>query len=323
MRLDDRRRIWRGPAIALGGAALLGALALPVVASTYYIRVVTGIFMFGALASAWNLIGGYTGYPDFGSAGFLGIGAYVTGILMTHAHAPFALALPAGGAAAAIAAVGMGALLLRLRGHYFAIATLGFMLVLQQLASNLAITGGGSGMNLPIAASFTHFYYWMLGVLLLAVIAGAMLPRLRIGYAIAAIRENQDAATVLGITPLPYKILAYAGSAFLWGLVGGIYAYWFTFIDPPTVFDVGFTVQAIVMALFGGPGGAIGPLIGAIILKSLDIALTDISVFLHNVFFGGLVCLLVIFAPKGLAEVFRARRGFVDAIRAELRESRL
>jgi branched-chain amino acid transport system permease protein len=303
--------------------ALLAALLVPMAASTYYVRILTGVFMFGALASAWNLIGGYAGYPDFGVAAFLGIGAYTTGILMARAHLAFTAALPVGGLLAAAVAAAMGAVLLRLRGHYFAIATLGFLLVVEQLASNLAITGGGSGMNLPVARSFTGFYYWMLLALVLAVAAGAVLARARPGYAIAAIRENEDAARVLGITPLPYKVLAYASSAFFWGIVGGIYAYWFTFIDPPTVFDLDFAIQAIVMTLFGGPGTVLGPLAGAVVLKSLDTILTNVSVFLHNVFFGGLVCLLVIFAPRGLAELFTAPGRIVDTVRAGLRESRL
>jgi len=310
-------------ALLLAAAALAAALAFPTVASTYYIRLLTGIFMFGALASAWNLIGGYAGYPDFGGAAFVGIGAYTTGILMVRAHVPFAAALPAGGLLAIVAAVAMGSVLLRLRGHYFAIATLGFVIVLQQVASNLDITGGGTGMNLPVARTFTAFYYWMLALLVLAVTAGIVLPRSRVGYAIAAIRENQDAAQVLGIEPLPYKIVAYAASAVFFGLAGGIYASWFTFIDPPTVFNVDFTIQAIVMAVFGGPGTAFGPLVGAIVLKSLDTVLTNISVFFHDIFFGALVVLLVIFAPRGLAELFRAPGGIAAAIRAEVRGQRI
>src|SRR5438445_311925 len=140
------------PTLALGAlaAAALGvAVAFPAFAGGYYVRLATGIYMFGALASAWNLVGGYTGYPDFGGAAFLGIGAYTTGILMLRAHLPFAAALGAGGALAVLAAVGMGTLLLRLRGHYFAIATLGFMLVLRQVAANLPITGGGPGTRSP------------------------------------------------------------------------------------------------------------------------------------------------------------------------------
>ncbi len=310
------------------GRAVLGALAafaviFPMLAGTYYIRLATGIYMFALLASAWNLIGGYTGYPDFGGAAFLGIGAYTTGILMVRVHTPFGAAVGVGCLLAAGAAVLMGSLLLRLRGHYFAIATLGFLLVLQQLAANLEITGGGSGMNLPVARTFTTFYYWMLGALALAVTVAWALPRLRVGYALAAIRENQDAAQVLGITPLPYKIVAYAGNAFLFGAAGGIYAYWFTFIDPPTVFNVDFTIQAVVMTLFGGPGTVAGPVVGAVILKSLDTVLTNRSVFFHNIFFGALVCVLVIFAPRGVAEIARAPGGLLRAIRAELGASRI
>ncbi|PYN06977.1 MAG: hypothetical protein DME06_17820 [Candidatus Rokuibacteriota bacterium] len=178
-------------------------------------------------------------------------------------------------------------------------------------------------MNLPVARSFTTFYYWMLGVCALAAAAGLFLPRLRVGYAIAAIRENQAAAEALGIAPLPYKIIAYSGSAFVFGLVGGVYAYWFTFIDPPTVFNVDFAIQAIVMTLFGGPATALGPVAGAIVLKSLDTVLTTVSIFLHNVFFGALVCLLVIFAPRGLADLRRARGGILAALRAALRENRI
>ncbi len=304
-------------------AVLVVVLVLPAALNTYYIRIITGIFMFGILASAWNLIGGYTGYPDFGGAAFIGIGAYTTGILMVRSHLPFAAALPAGCALAAAAAVGMGALLLRLRGHYFAIATLGFMFVLRQITANLDITGGGSGMNLPPAGDFKIFYYWMLGGLVLAVLAGFALPRTRAGYAIAAIRENQDAAQVLGIEPLPYKILAYAANAFLFAAAGGIYAFWLTFIDPVTVFNIDFTVQAVVMALFGGPGTVVGPIAGAVILKTLDAALTNVSLFLHNVFFGALVCALVIFAPRGLAELFQVRpgRSRAAALGASIREA--
>lgn len=303
--------------------ALVVALLLPGVLNTYYVRIITGIFMFGILASAWNLIGGYTGYPDFGGAAFIGIGAYTTGILMVRAHVPFPAALPAGCTLAAAAACAMGALLLRLRGHYFAIATLGFMLVLRQLVANLEITGGGSGMNLPPASDFKIFYYWMLAGLVLAVLAGFALPRTRAGYALAAIRENQDAAQVLGIEPLPYKILAYAANAVLFAAAGGIYAYWLTFIEPLSVINIDFTVQAVVMALFGGPGTVLGPVAGAIVLKSLDVALTNVSLFLHNVFFGALVCVLVIFAPRGLAELFEARPGAgrVAALRASIGEA--
>ena len=313
---------------AVAGRAVLAALAavavlFPVLVGTYYVRLATGIYMFGLLASAWNLIGGYTGYPDFGGAAFLGIGAYTTGILMLRAHAPFGAALGAGCVLAAGVAVLMGSLLLRLRGHYFAIATLGFLLVLQQLAANLEITGGGSGMNLPVASTFTTFYYWMLGALALAVTVAWALPRLRVGYALAAIRENQDAAQVLGITPLPYKIVAYAANALLFGAAGGIYAYWFTFIDPPTVFNIDFTIQAVVMTLFGGPGTAAGPVVGAVVLKSLDTVLTNRSVFFHNIFFGALVCVLVIFAPRGVAAIARAPGGLLRAVRAELGASRL
>lgn len=279
--------------------------------------------MFGILASAWNLIGGYTGYPDFGGAAFLGIGAYTTGILMGRLHVPFAAALVAGALLAATVAVGMGTLLLRLRGHYFAISTLGFLIVLQQLAANLDVTGGGSGMNLPVASSFTAFYYWMLGGLVAAVLVAEALPRSRVGYALAAIRENQDAAQVLGIEPLPYKILAYTANAFFFGVVGGLYAYWFTFIDPPTVFSIDFSIQAVVMALFGGPATSLGPIVGAVVLKTADTFLTNVSLFLHNVFFGALVCLLIIFAPRGLAELVRAPGGLLAAVRAELRENRV
>jgi branched-chain amino acid transport system permease protein len=323
MRAPAREGAPSRAAVSLGGAALLAAALLPSVAGSYYIRLATGIYMFGILASAWNLVGGYTGYADFGGAAFLGIGAYTTGILMLRAHAPFAAALVLGSLVAACTAGAMGSVLLRLRGHYFAIATLGFMLVLQQLAANVPLTGGGSGMNLPVASTFTTFYYWMLGTLVLALAAGTALPRLSAGYAIAAIRENQDAAQVLGIEPLPYKILTYSMNAVFFGAAGGVYAYWFTFIDPPTVFNVDFTIQAIVMTLFGGPGTPFGPVVGAIILKSIDTVLTNISVFLHNVFFGGLVVLLVVFAPRGLAEIVRARGGVLEAIRAELRESRV
>src|SRR5205807_993096 len=160
--------------------------------------------------------------------------------------------------------------------YYVRLAT--GILMFAALACGWNLIGGYAGYPDFGAAAF-------LGMCALAVAGGLALPRLRVGYAIAAIRENQAAAEALGIAPLPYKIVAYSGSAFVFGLVGGVYADWFTFIDPPTVFNVDFAIQAIVMTLFGGPATALGPVAGAIVLKSLDTVLTNVSIFLHNVFF--------------------------------------
>jgi branched-chain amino acid transport system permease protein len=272
------------------------------------------------LAESWNIVGGFTGYASFGNVAFFGIGAYATGVLLTVAEAPFALALPAGGLLAMAFAALIGAPILKLKGHYFAIATLGVAETMREVVYNLKITGGGTGLTMPITKSALPFFYLMLGILVAATLVNWWLSRSRFGYGLIAIREDEDAAAAMGIDTPRYKTIAFAMSGAFAGLAGGVFAYWITFIDPEGVFKVIVTIQMIIMAVFGGAGTVVGPLLGALVLASVSELLSTQLATLAELFNGLIVILVVLFMPKGLAEVIRTRefawRHFVRNLRA-------
>jgi branched-chain amino acid transport system permease protein len=315
------RRRWAPAAI---GAMVLLALALaPGVLSPFLVQFLINLFMLAALAESWNIIGGFTGYASFGNVAFFGIGAYTTGVLLTVAALPFALALPAGGLLAMLFAALIGMPILRLKGHYFAIATLGVAETMREIVYNLTITGGGSGLTMPITKSPLPFFYLMLGIVVAATAVNAWLSASRFGYGLIAIREDEDAAAAMGINTALYKTIAFALSGGFAGLVGGVFAYWITFIDPEGVFKVIMTIQMIIMAVFGGMGTVVGPLLGALVLTSISEVLSTQLVSLAELFNGVIVILVVLFMPKGLAEVIRNRQYSFRDFARNLREYRI
>src|SRR6266542_374346 len=196
------------------------------------IRLETNIAMFVALAAAWNLIGGLTGYAAFGNVAFFGLGAYTVAFLTDKLHLNFAFALPLAPLVAAGFAGLIGLPLLRLRGHYFAIATLGTGIAVGEVIKNLPWFGGAAGLFPPI---YRHadalFFYLMAAAAGLAVLATWLVMRSRLGYGLIAIRENEEAAAVLGVNTTAYKGAAFALSAALTRVVGGIFAQWNILID--------------------------------------------------------------------------------------------
>ncbi len=309
---------------AMMGAVVLLALALaPGVLSPFLVQFLINLFMLAALAEGWNIIGGYTGYASFGNVAFFGIGAYTTGVLLTVAALPFTLALPAGGLLAMLFAALIGMPILRLKGHYFAIATLGVAETMREIVYNLKITGGGTGLTMPITKSPLPFFYLMLGILVAATAVNWWLSSSRFGYGLIAIREDEDAAAAMGINTALYKTIAFAMSGGFAGLVGGVFAYWITFIDPEGVFKVITTIQMIIMAVFGGMGTVVGPLLGALVLTSISEVLSTQLVSLAELFNGGIVILVVLFMPKGLAEVIRHRQYSLRDFARNLREYRI
>jgi branched-chain amino acid transport system permease protein len=302
------------------GAVVLAALGVaPGVLSPFLVQFLINLFMLAALAESWNIIGGFTGYASFGNVAFFGIGAYTTGVLLSVAGWPFALALPVGGLLAMAFAGLVGMPILRLKGHYFAIATLGVAETTREIVYNLKITGGGTGLTMPITKSPLPFFYLMLGILAAATAVNAWLSASRFGYGLIAIREDEDAAMAMGINTALYKTIAFAISGAFAGLAGGVFAYWITFIDPDAVFRVLTTIQMIIMAVFGGMGTVAGPLLGALVLTSLSELLSTQLVTLAELVNGLIVILVVLFMPKGLAEVIRTRqfslRDFVRNVR--------
>jgi len=307
------------------GLLLLSAL-LPPHLNGNWVHVLTLFFMMSCLAQGWNLIGGFAGYASFGNVTFFGVGAYACAYAMSTLHLPFWIGLGTAIAAAAALAALLGWPILRLRGHYFAIATLSIAIGTQALVAELPFLGKGTGMTLPINSNF-HFFYWtMLAVLVAAIALTAYISRSRFGYALAAIRENEEAAAVLGINAARAKVTAWALSAAITGAAGATYAYWNSFIDPPTVFDLNFNVLMIIMTLLGGAGTVVGPVVGSFILSAIGeyLGAQSISPW-HTVVLGAIIVLVVILVPRGLMPYLTGgRRAWsLSAIRAQLQASRV
>jgi len=310
-------RQWVPP--ALGVAAVVILAVAPGVVSPFLVQFLINLFMLAILAESWNIIGGFTGYASFGNVAFFGIGAYTTGVLMTRVGVPFPLALPAAGIVALVFGALVGMPILRLKGHYFAIATLGVAETMREIVYNLEFTGKGTGLVLPILRSPLPFFYLMLGILVAVTLVNWWLSRSRFGYGLIAIREDEDAAAVMGINTPLYKTIAFALSGAFTGLAGGVYAYWITFIDPDAVFKVTMTVQLIIMAAFGGTGTVLGPLLGTVVLASISEWLSTHLVALAELAYGVVIIRGVLFMPKGLSDLFRQRpfslRYFVRSLR--------
>ena len=292
--------------IGLGLLALVIA-ALPFMATNYLLRLTTIGFMYVALASSWNIIGGFTGYPSFATAAFFGIGAYASGILRASSAAPLPLAWLSGAAAATLFSLIVGPAILRLRGHYFAVASLVLAAVLREITNAATgLTGGGMGLNLPAAFNIsvdaqTRLYYAsMLVAALIAIGLATLIWRSRWGWAMRCVEQNEDAALVLGVNTLATKILAFAASAATAGLVGAIYATWIGYIDPTDAFDDLLSIKPIVMAFIGGVGTILGPVAGAVVFLVLEEFVWRNVLNFHAGILGIIIVALLIFMPGGL-----------------------
>lgn len=291
--------------IRWGVPLLLVLIAMPaVIHDTFVLRVVTEAIMWIGLAIAFDVIAGYTGYLNFGHGAFFGLGAYTTAILMMQAHWPFAMALPVGGLLAGVGALIAGLPTLRLKGAYFAIATWALSRALQQLALILDITGGPDGMRLPAFLNPHFFYYLMLAIVAVTfALLWFLLEKSPFGLKLKAIREDDQGAMALGLNPTKLKMQAFILSAVPTGILGGVYAYWITFIDPASTLGDLISDQALVMVVFGGMGTLIGPVIGAILIfafKTVFWAYLSDFQLLYLIILGAVIALSVVFMPNGL-----------------------
>jgi branched-chain amino acid transport system permease protein len=300
-----------GPVVAL---VFVAAAAFPFIFNDYLVRVGTTIVMLAVLAESWNLLGGYAGYPSFGHAVFFGMGAYGAAVPMVKFGLPFPLAFLVGGLVSAALALLVGVPVLRLRGHYFAIVTLGILSVMQQVVTSAdRLTGGGAGLTLPLPAlnveAFDELIYLvMLGVLVLTVGFTYWMTRGRLGYGLVAVRENEVAARVMGVNTTLYKVLAFTCGALFCGFAGATYAYWLSSLDPTVAFDFTYNGLLVIMAFFGGAGTVLGPILGALLLGIISEWLRNALVQYHLMIFGVVIVLTVIFAPRGLVEFVAMRR---------------
>jgi branched-chain amino acid transport system permease protein len=279
---------------------------LPLLTDKLWFRIATTIAMFVVMASGWNIIGGLTGYASFGNIAFFGLGAYTVGVLVANLRWPFALALVVAPIVAAVFALIIGLPLLRLRGHYFAVATLGVGVAVGEVVNNVEPLGAASGITLPIVRSDLIFFYLMVGAAVLAVLATWIILRTRFGYGLLAIRENEEAASVIGVNTTLYKVAAFCIAAALTGLAGGIFAQWTSYINQENVFALSDNVQMILMAVLGGAGTVLGPVAGAISLELIiqTLAGGGSGSIYSQIGLGLLLVVCVIFIPRGVIDFF-------------------
>jgi branched-chain amino acid transport system permease protein len=297
--------LWRRLGQGAGLLALASLVALPFFMSPYQLRTYTTLLLLALMAQGWNLIGGYTGYAAFGNVAFFGVGAYTTGLLMLSPwQVPFLAALLAGALVAALVAALIGLPVLRLKGHYFAIATLGVAEALRQIADAWdGLTKGSTGIDLPLNPNDSFFYYTALALVLLGVLATWLLVRSKIGYGWVAIREDEEAARMLGINTTRFKVLAFAISAVFAALAGGVTAYQNIHVTPTDFFKVDYTLQMIIAAIIGGAGTIFGPLIGAALYQLLSTYLWGQFIELHPTFLGLIIIFVIVFLPRGLMQL--------------------
>ncbi len=263
------------------------------------------------LASSLNLMIGYAGYVNFGNIVFFGLGGYVCVYLVTEWHWPLVAAAIVGGVAVSAVALMFGLGILRLRGAFFALATIGINEAVRQLVTNFEPWGGATGIYLsfdafeplggPMQALWTT-YFLVIGVMGLSLLASFAIKNSKFGLGLIAIGQNEDAAATLGVpTPL-YKALVYSASAFLPAVAGGLYFFKSGIIEPGSAFNLERSIEAIVMVMLGGQGTVIGPALGAFLYEESRGALLTAEAFSHFqlVIAGVLLLIIVLFVPGGL-----------------------
>jgi branched-chain amino acid transport system permease protein len=306
-----------------GVIGLVLLITAPPALPSYFLEILITVLFVGYLGSSWNILGGYAGQFSFGHAAYFGLGAYTSTLLFLRLGLSPWIGMFVGGALAALFGVFAGFLSFRygLRGPYFSLVTLAFAEMLRVVAVNSKAIGSSIGLVIPnrisAPASFVFtgklpYYYVILVMALAAVAVTWWIERSKLGYALVAIRENEDAAEAAGVDALGMKLRAMAISSFLTALGGTFYAQYFAYIDPTVTFGPAISIQALLQAIVGGAGTVLGPFLGAFVL-------TPVSELTRSLFRGragvdimayGLILILVIsFLPQGLMGwARRARR---------------
>lgn len=292
-------------------ALLVFALFPTVVTNPAFVTIAVYTLIYMACATSWNMFSGYSGYIALGSAAFFGTGSYTMALLAIHLHMSGGAAMfwlvPLGGLAAMVAAVLVGAVALRVRRHTFVVITIAIFFVFQLAAINMTYTGGSSGLTLPyvpwlISYFDVPFYYVALGILIVATVLSALVRRSRFGLQLLAIRDDEDRALGLGVKVFPVKLTGFVLSSFAIGMAGALYAMFQGSIYPQFVFDPIFDISVALMAFFGGFGTLLGPLLGALILESLQqyLTLTFSNGSLYLILEGSLLLFVILFMPQGI-----------------------
>jgi branched-chain amino acid transport system permease protein len=301
----------------------LGALVLYGVLGTKQgnLSLLGTVFLYAALTQAWNILGGYGGYLNFGTATFFGVGAYTTGVLFQHyGLSPF-LTAPLAGLVAAVLGVAIGIPTLRLRGAYFAIVTMIITFAIQILVFSLPFTQGAMGiflppLNLSPIALERLFYFLFLTLAVVVTLLVYAIQNSNFGWALVAIREDEDAAEVIGVKTTMVKYIANAIATFIIGVLGGLYAQRIMYIDPTGAFSFDTSLNVVLMAVIGGAGTWQGPLIAApLIIIVADMLRVTFTSEVNRVIFSIVVILIALYLPHGAM-------GFITSLRQKYLEWR-
>lgn len=297
-------RFWISSGIVLS----LAVIAAATLKNEYYFFAGYTVLMFIVLATAWNILGGYAGYVNFGTPAFFGLGAYTAAVLFKATAAPLALQILAAAAMSGLLGFAAGLLTLRLRGIFFAIGTIALVVIMETLFINWRYAGGATGLQLLRPAPTPPFesYIKMLFVLMaaLAVAAVAVARYIEtswIGRGLRAIRDNEEAAECSGVATLKLKVFACAVSGALMGVAGAPMPMYLSFIEPASTFNLNYAIGALASPMIGGTAHYLGPVIGAILLSSIQQVVTvTISNEMNVLVVGVLLLVFVVAAPDGV-----------------------
>jgi branched-chain amino acid transport system permease protein len=310
-------------AVAIAVGAAVFGLSL-MIDNEFYIRAGFVVLQFLVLATAWNLLGGYTGYVNFGTAAFFALGAYGTVVMDKLIALPIPALVLVGGLVSGVVGLAMGYLTLRLRGVFFAIATLALAVVLQTLITNWDFVGGSRGAYIIAPSEIEllgrhigYVRYLLLVMIVLAVVAVATarsIERSRLGFGFAAIRDDEQAAEASGVPTLRLKLIATTLSGALMGMAGAPYPYYITYLDPASGFNLNYAVNSIAMPLIGGMTSWAGPIVGALLIGTIQ-QFAIVTSFLgatpavNLLVVGALLVAFVTLAPKGIVGMVARLKG--------------
>jgi len=293
--------------VAAVGAALSGAV------NEYFFYAAYVVLTFVVLATAWNILGGYAGYVNFGTGAFFGLGSYSAVVLFKALSAPLAVQIVAAAAVGAALGFGVGIMTLRLRGIFFAIATVAILFIMETLMVNWRYVGGATGLQLlrpDVMAPFSSYTRMLFVVMaLLAVVAVSVARYVQvswIGRGLRAIRDSEEAAEASGVPTLRLKVFACTISGALMGAAGAPMPMYLSFIEPASTFSLNWGVSALAMPMIGGTAHWIGPVLGALLLGSIQqIVTVTISNEINVLVVGVLLVLFVVLAPDGIVGLFK------------------
>jgi branched-chain amino acid transport system permease protein len=307
-----------GGILLVGLAVVAAGIALAMLrVNPYFYFAAYVILQYVVIATAWNILGGYAGYVNFGTPAFFALGAYTAIVLIQSLRAPLPVLILAGGLVSGLLGLGIGYLTLRLRGTFFSIATLALSVVLQTMVINWEYVGGSRGISVirpsapPFGSYVTFLFTVMVALAVISVMVARLIERSWVGRGLAALRDNEEAAECMGVPTLRLKLFATTVSGFLLGVAGAPFPYYVTFVEPGSAFNLDYAVNALAMPMIGGTTSWVGPVIGAVLLGAAQqVATVTISSEL-NLFIVGVVLVgFVVLAPEGiLGLVRRLRRG--------------